>query len=179
MGVRGGFQNLPGAQGGYEVEGQRQARPARDFESLLPMDEATAAAAEIEGRPFRRRAADGSVILVSRAPYQLVVHLRDTLRDGETDLLFEQLLSDRLKQAYIDRGRDPRDAVAFLLRNQRHVQKFLEAVPAGERTPGAVFRPIGRNVYRLETLDKAQLELKFSKMDMIIENGRLRLLMLS
>lgn len=177
--VRGGFHHLPGAEGGIQPEGGRSARRAAGWETVLRVYDTEAPAGEDRDQdPLRHVAADGTVTLICRSPAHLVHHLRDTLRRGEVELVYEQLLAQQLKDNYIDRGRDPRDALTWILKKRRSIEKLLASMPAGERTPGATMKPIGRNAFRISPPGVELLELRYTSIDVTIEDGSFRLLMI-
>lgn len=133
----------------------------------------------VEGRPLRRQLPDGGVLLLSRSPRELIANLYETLRDSETQLLEEQVLSERTKRAYFAERKSPADAVAWLMKNRKDVEALIAAMPAGEQTPGVFIKPLGNNAFRLTMGSGVEmLETKFRTLDVVIEQGRFRLLMI-
>lgn len=183
--MRGIGHDFPGAQAGWMKdaaannarEADAKGKPAREevaSKDLKPVDPA----AREEADPLRIVKEDGSVRLVSKSPRHVVYHLRQTLIAGETDLLFEQVLSEQTKREYLERRLDPQDAVKFLLDNRRDVLRLLARMPMGEATPGMFLKKVGHNTYRLEVTSGVG-ELKFRKVDFVWEPTGVRLALIS
>ncbi len=178
--VRGGLQNIPGAEGGVRpdpppggerpVPGTRPRTHDGSYAAFLEAAYGPPPGEPIEGEPLRRELPDGSVHLVSRSPAQLIAHLTDTLQAQEHDLLFEQLIADSSKVALRDRGRDERAAVEFLTANEAEVRRLLLALRAGADTPGARFENRGNN--RFEITARIGADRRFNTLRMRIEGGR-------
>ncbi len=175
--VRGGLIGIPGASGGHR--GASTARTGAGFENILA-DESDIEAYDSlsEAGYLRLKDDDGNIILVSRSPAHVVFHLRETLVSEEVDLLYSQVLSERTKQNYRSRGMDPMLAVEYLARNRNAVLDFLATIPMGEKTPGVLHESIGRNMFRYKSGGAVAMGLKFSAMDVIIEDKNFRLLLL-
>ncbi|MEO1128568.1 MAG: hypothetical protein AAFX05_02545 [Planctomycetota bacterium] len=179
VGVRGGLQSIPGATGGIRAETPDTRGGDTAWAGTLAAYQPEVDGEPVEGRPLRiAQEPDGSIILLNRSPRELVINLHETLRDQEHDLLFEQVLSEQTKQRYRDRSRDPRDAVTWLARNERPIQELLATMPAGEQTPGAFLQPLGDNAYRIEAPGRELLDLKYSSLDVVVEQGQFRLLLI-
>lgn len=152
-----------------------QAGQPRDtWAKVIPQD---APGNPVEGRPLRRQLDDGTTVLLSRSPRELIQHLFETLRDQEYELLETQVLSQRTRQSYLAAGKKPQDAVQWLVRNQVDVEKLISVMPAGEQTPGVMMTSLGNNAFRLSLDSSEILQLRYRTMDLVVEQGKFRLLM--
>ncbi|MCA9293069.1 MAG: hypothetical protein KDA20_04570 [Phycisphaerales bacterium] len=174
-----GMANLPGAEGGIRADDARGTRAPQTWEQVLGESLPPIEGTPVEGKPFRFRTPDRKIVLQSYAPRQLMIHLAETLRAGETDLLYEQLLSNETKDAYRARGMDPHDATTFLTEHVEGVMRLLSLFPLGEQTPGVALQPLGRGAYRLESTGGLSEGHTFRSIDMVFERGGFRLLMLN
>jgi len=181
--VRGNLQSLSGASGGYQLGPDAKRPPSKSFESTLTQaDEAAGRAAPgepIEGRPLRRLMPDGSVLLISRSPRHVMIHLFETLRDEEDELLLTQVISARLRDQYEKRGEDPTQIVRELRRERREIVKLMTAMPMAEQTPGALMRTTGRNAFEITAPGGPALDQKFKRFSVVIEQGSFRLFSIS
>lgn len=184
VGVRGGLQNMPGAKGGVEVDQRRVSEGqsvGTSYDALLAKYEPYSDELVVDERhPLRLVDPDDpeQVTLVLRSPQHVLIHLFETLRNGEDDLLYEQVLSDRLKRNYRESLKDPREAVAYLKKNAREVRKLIASMPAADQTPGLYLKPLGDNAFRIEAPGGGALKMKFQTFDVVLEGGRFRLLLL-
>lgn len=187
VGVRGGLYGLPGAEGGLKVEGEPGDSPqstSRDWDALLAQfrsddpGAATAGVTDEEATTLRRTMPDGSVRLISRSPNHVMFHLTQTLTTGERDLLVDQVMSERLKRSYEERGLDPAQGADYLAKHRDAVTALFAAMPLGEQTPGVFLETIGRNSFRLRAPAQLAPDLRFTYFDVIIEGGEFRLLMI-
>jgi hypothetical protein len=132
----------------------------------------------VDGNVLRRELENGDILLISRTPAELVFQLRRTIRDEEWELLHEQLLSEQLKAAYEEQGKDPIAALDFIRQYSRQITELLTMIPAADQTPGAGFRSIGRNAYRLTVPGGRAIDSTFTSMDIVYEDRQFRLRML-
>lgn len=175
--IRGPLRGLPGAveQGPSDTSGS-----SHDLSSALDKADpagANAPGEPVDGNPFRRKLADGSIVLLSRSPRQVVMHLAQTLQNGEDDLLYDQVISQQLKDNYSKRGLDPHLAVDDLKRDAKQVYKLLNAMPLGDATPGATMANIGRNMFEITAPGAELLDQRYTRLQVILENGSFRLLL--
>lgn len=178
VGVKGGFSGLarlPGAQSQLPPEALPPAEPSDRWSRLLPQDEP---GEPVEGRPLRRVLPTGDVVLLSRSPRELIVHLYETLRDEEYELLEKQVLSERTRSAYRREGKPVGEAVRWLIRNRDEIEKLISAMPVGDQTPGVLMNPLGNNAFRLSVQGGEMLPMRYHTLDVVIEEGRFRLLMI-
>lgn len=120
---------------------------------------------------------DGSVILQSFIPAHLINHLRNCLTEGDYELLYDQLLSDEIKQAYISRGRDPHEMLTWFEENQRDLLIFLTRASAGISAPHIVHSTQG-NKLTMSIYGRIAQGLRFKTAEMIQANGQFRLYMI-
>lgn len=192
--VRGGLTGLPGAQGGIQPEGQPTAQaPGGGWDRLLstfddvnasdrgtkrPGTASSAVSAAEMPSDLRIRHEDGSETLVLKAPSHVMYHLTFTLERKEYDLLIEQVLSERTKAEYRKRALDPMAAAKWLARRQEDIARLFATIPQGEQTPGVLMETIGPNMFRLRAPTLMRSELRYDTIDVIIERGEFRLLMI-
>lgn len=179
--VRGGLAGIEGAQGGDLAESGRQSNAQSSaFANLTQRhrDQSLANAGKEQQNPrsIRINNEDGSVTLILSSPRHVILHLRQTLLDEDRDLLFDQVLSDRAKENYAQAGKDPHEAVEFLIANRREVLKMLQRMPQGELSPGLFMKKIGPNAFRLELNGAQSRGLAFRRLDVVWELGVCKLL---
>jgi hypothetical protein len=119
---------------------------------------------------------DGSVTLISRSPRHLTAHIQRTLVRDQRELFVEQVLSERTKREYLDRGRDPSEAFDALKLRQSDVLALFARMPFGEQSPNAFLTKVEEKVFRLKLTGAAGRDLRWTSVDMIVEGGQWRLL---
>lgn len=201
--ARGGLYGLPGAQSSLEIEGEESRAQEPSAAGANPWDRVLAAFPGAEASPtdeeaqaepgapderepqpqsraemlgLRRTARDGSIVLSSRSPSDVMYHVMTTLANEEDDLLFDQVIAEEAKQEYRKRARDPREAVEFLKKRRKDVAELFAAFPMGDQTPGVHLTTIGRNAFRLRAPAALAPDLRLHSMDVVIERGQFRLL---
>ena len=130
---------------------------------------------EFDASMLRRTHEDGSVTIVARRPYHLMVHVYYALINGEEAFFTSQVLSKRTRDEFLARGRDPREAYEMLQDRQDDVLRLFAAMPQGELTPGVLMEKVGADVYRLEATGSGGRRLKWRFMDVVMEGGHWRL----
>lgn len=197
--VKGLMEGIPGAEGGWSKDLAREegaSAPARGmWEPLLGEFEKGKAVEGAEGEEGAKAAGDGvetraiaaglrkvnkdgSVLLVSKSPSDVMYHVMSTLRNKEHSLLFDQVLSEMTKAEYLRRGMEPRDAVKWLAKHEGDIADLFSTLPMGEQTPGVYMESIGRNMFRLEAPVAMRGEVRLTRFDVVIEKGEFRLLMI-
>lgn len=178
--VRGGLQNMPGAVSNIKVEkpdgpgptsagawSHLQARFDQEHPDLTIDPE----------NPTRAVSRDDptKVVLLLYSPKYLITNLRDTIEAGEWMLIQDQLLSQMAKDELRSQLLDPLDEVRRIARNRRAILALLETMPDADQTPGLFLQNMGKNVFRLEAPGNGALELKFTRVDMTIEDNQFKL----
>lgn len=118
---------------------------------------------------------DGTVELISRNALQMLTHIRRLVAEDEEALFTEQILSERTKQEFIERGYDPAEAFRELKRREDDLMKLLARMPMGEFTPGLFLEKIGPNTFRLALYGRAAEGLDWTFVDIVVEHGVWRL----
>ena len=175
--VRGGLYGIDGASGGYAhlaANNGSDMTVQEILESYRPSDPPLV---PIEDEPLRYRDAEGDLHVECVSTRPLIYHLTEMLRRGEHDLIHEWLISDETKLRYREAFRDAKDAVDFLVTYERDVVNFFLLMPAGELTPGVRMTTHDGGVLRLRPeLSVRYTDVRFSTLEVIIENGRCKLL---
>jgi len=151
---------LPGAVSGREETGDH----------LRLTDPTT-----MPGGQIRVENPDGSVVLYSRSPRQLMQHIYQTMENGERDLFVEQVMCARTRAEFRERGYDPGIGFDELVRRRDDVLKLFNAMPQGEYTPGVLWEKLGEKTYRLKVTGLGARDLEWSFMDMVLEHGNWKL----
>lgn len=121
---------------------------------------------------------DGTTTLNCFLPEHLIGHLRSCIAMGEADLIYDQLLSDAAKQAYVERQLDGHEAVDWLMTNQRDVIIMLNRMSGGLSSPDVSWQSMD-NTYRMQIVSPVRNSLRFTTLDLIRENGQFKLLLIS
>ncbi len=153
--------NLPGATGGGATPGSATPR-SQDVVGL-------------PGGAPRETLDDGTVILRARTGRQLMGHVFTTLRDNEREIFVDQVLSARTRQEFYDRGLDPELAFDELKSRSEWIERLFQRMPQGEFTPGVLMQRQGDRVYRMTVTGMAAEGLRWTFMDMVMEDGSWRL----
>lgn len=129
-------------------------------------------------RALRHTNPDGTVTLSLRSPSEVMYQVMTTLQNDEHDLLLEQVIADRTKRAYTTKGRDPGEAIDYLVKHKNDIASLFATFPMGDQTPGVHLESIGRNAFRLSAPVAMAQELRLHSFDVVIERGQFRLLMI-
>lgn len=156
------------------------AEKAGSFQQLQGDQPRVASSAESDTEPTKLRIEnpDGSVTLNSFLPEHLVGHLRSCIAMGESDLIYDQLLSGAAKQAYAEKTLDAHEAVDWLMDNQRDVLIMLNRMTGGLSSPDVSWQSMG-NTYRMQIVSPIRSSLRFTTLDLITEDGQFKLLLIS
>lgn len=178
--VRGGLQNMPGAVSNMKVDKPQGPQPTsvgawshlqarfNQEHPDLTIDPENPMRAVSRDDPTR-------VVLLLYSPKYLITNLRDTIEAGEWMLIQDQLLSQMAKDEMRYQLLDPLDEVRRIAKNRRAILEMLATMPDADQTPGLFLQNMGTNVFRLEAPGNGALELKFTRVDMTIEDNQFKL----
>lgn len=118
---------------------------------------------------------DGKKKLIAKTGRHLILHIYNTIEDGEKDIFVAQVLSAATRAECAERGEDPGTLYDQLCADRLDVYDLFNLMPMGERTPGAVMEPVGKGVYRITVSGLGTSQLRWRGMDMVMEGGSWRL----
>jgi hypothetical protein len=119
---------------------------------------------------------DGSKTLTARTARHLMMHIYTCMMNNQEELFIEQVLSERTKSEYYQRGRDPKEAFQAVQARAGDILVMFERMPMGESTPGLYLENVEKGVQRLQLRGLGARDLHWIGFDMVIENGNWRLL---
>jgi hypothetical protein len=118
---------------------------------------------------------DGSVTLISRRASHLMSHIQRTLARDEVELFTEQVLSERTRAEYRERGLDPAEAFDTLKERMADIAQLFSRMPFGEASPSVIMSKVDDNTLRLKLTGAGTRDLHWTSMDMVLEDGHYRL----
>ncbi len=118
---------------------------------------------------------DGTVTLYAKSVRQLMIHITTTLDKDEKDLFVQQVLSQRTKDEFHERGLDPGLAFDELKKHERDIGRLFYFMQMGEYTPGLFLQTISRNTFRLKLPRTTHESLYWIGLDVVFEQGNYRL----
>ncbi len=122
---------------------------------------------------------NGDITLYARSGRHLMSHIYITLANGERDLFVDQVLSSVTREEFVARGLDPTEAFDRLKASEPDIHALFDAMPNGEYTPGAIWKPMGHvqgdRLYRLGVAGLIARDLRYTHLDVVMERGSWRL----
>jgi hypothetical protein len=155
------FAGLPDAQGDTAVIGMDGAFRSAAFEA--------AEDSLVTVNP------DKTKTLTAKNGRHLMIHIYNTMMEYDRELFTNQVLSEKTKVEFRERGRDPREAFDMLLKQENDIVTLFNLMPQGERTPGFLLEPQGSGVFRVQVRTRKAATLKLVGLDMIMERGNWKL----
>jgi len=155
------FAGLPDAQGDTAVIGMDGAFRSAAFEA--------AEDSLVTVNP------DKTKTLTAKNGRHLMIHIYNTMMEYDRELFTNEVLSEKTKVEFRERGRDPREAFDMLLKQENDIVTLFNLMPQGERTPGFLLEPQGSGVFRVQVRTRKAATLKLVGLDMIMERGNWKL----
>ncbi len=148
----------------------------RDFQSALGRG------GEQARRPFalRTQNEDGTIDLHALTPDHVLMNTLQCVRDGEYDLLYDELLAKRTRDEYIAAGLDPkREFVAFMSKHQIDIARTLTRMVAGLPHQEVAMDPMGEGITRCRLRPQVATAFKFKAVwTQRMPNGQQKLVMI-
>jgi len=118
---------------------------------------------------------DGKKTLVARSARHLMIHIHNTLEEGDKELFVDQVLSQATKRECQERNVDPGDAFDYFASRRDDIRALFNLMPAGERTAGVRVKTLSRDVWRVQLPSPPPEDLHWIGFDMVMEKGSWRL----
>ncbi|MHC4991270.1 MAG: hypothetical protein ACYTGC_09845 [Planctomycetota bacterium] len=141
----------------------------------------TEAPSEDGGDRFRIREEldDGTVVLRNLLPEHLLTNIMTCLQNQEYQLIWEQLLAEPTRQAYLGRGGGQQAFEAFFRRYRHELAESINRMSFGLLRYEVVVDNVGGGVSRFRFHPNVASQLKFTTVLMVSEQGQLKLLRIS
>ena len=143
----------------------------REFTSSLKPD----------GKPLfkiREEQDDGTVVLRASVPEDVLANTLNCLRNEEYELLWEQMVAQRTKDAYEAQRQGAQEFSDFLKRNRRELAATLTRMLLGLSRQEAFMENAGGGVIRCQFYPHVAKEFRFKTVEIVAEPGGLRLLVI-
>ncbi|HLO41586.1 MAG TPA: hypothetical protein VK176_11230 [Phycisphaerales bacterium] len=113
--------------------------------------------------------------LRARTARHLMMHIYSTLMNSQETLFVEQVLSEKTRSEYYQRGLQPSEAFKLMQEHAGDILTLFDRMPMGESTPGLFLQPVGGGVQRLVVQGLAAKDLYWTGFDMVMEKGNWKL----
>jgi hypothetical protein len=118
---------------------------------------------------------DGTTTLLAKTGRQLMIHIVTTLDNDQRELFVEQVLSEKTRQEFYERGLDPALAFDELQRRRGDIDVVFSRMPAAESSPGVLVKQVEKKTTRVQLTGMAAEKLSWIGFDMTMEKGNWKL----
>ncbi len=116
--------------------------------------------------PWRHEAADGTVHLWSVDYMHVMNMVAWCLQQQRYDLLLDEVISDQTKAEYQNLGREPAEAVQWMVQNEADINRLFSLLRASRgRVENAGYKRV-----RLTLYGPLRDELRITQMEVVMEN---------
>ena len=116
----------------------------------------------------------GSTTLRAYAPEHVLAHAKRGVRSREYRLLWDQLLSERTKEAYKRDGKTYEDFASFCESNRPAMMETFNRMGFGLYSPDVVQESMGGTGFRYRLHPRLADQFVFTQFDIVRENGMLK-----
>lgn len=128
------------------------------------------------GDSIVRETPDGKVVLISKSPQHVMMHVERCLDEEQDQLLLEQVISEQTKDYYRTQGKDPLAYVQLLRDRRKDVAKLFSRMPQGEHSPSVMLRQLPDRVWRLDVVGGYAKGLNWTRLWVRMERGEWKLM---
>ena len=118
---------------------------------------------------------DGTTTLLAKTGRQLMIHIVTTLDKDQRELFVQQVLSEKTRQEFYERGLDPSLAFDELQRRRGDIDVVFSRMPAAESSPGVLVKQVEKKTTRVQLTGMAAEKLLWIGFDMTMEKGNWKL----
>ncbi len=130
---------------------------------------------------------NGSKTLVSKTIRHLMTHIEtqldEAIAEGDWgpahERLLNQVISEETNRHFRDEGRQPKEAIEFLIDHRRDIALMFSRMPFGEQSPTIIMQPDGPRRYIVRLTGAATKGLAYTELWVVQEKGNWRLLWIS
>ncbi len=143
---------------------------------------------DLSGRPtegisentfqLREELEDGSSVLRALIPEHVLANTLNCIRNGEYELLWDQMLSVRTKLAYAERGEGAEEFSAFFQKNRIDLAKTLNRMLDGITSYETVIEDVGDGVTVCRFWPQIAQQYRFKRVAIVREDFMLKLLLI-
>ncbi len=152
---------LPGAESDSAI-----SRYPKGYQDPTYIPDEQLVVKDAEGKPAELRA---------RTARHLMMHIYNTLMNSQEKLFVDQVLSEKTRSEYYQRGIQPTEAFKLLQERAGDILTLFDRMPMGESTPGMFLQPVGGGVQRLVVQGLGARDLYWVGFDMVMEKGNWKL----
>jgi hypothetical protein len=137
-------------------------------------------AADDGDTPFnpREEMDDGSVRLYAFLPEHVVANTLECLRNEEYELLWDQMIAERTKLVYAERGQGLEEFSDFFAEHRVELAKMLNRMSFGLTANEIVVESVGQNVTRCRFAPDIAQQFKFKNVLMVNEGFGMKLMLI-
>jgi hypothetical protein len=117
----------------------------------------------------------GKKKLQARTVRHLMIHIFNTVKAGDSQLFWDEVLCERTRADFSAQGQGPDEAMARMKSRQGDLEALFNAMPMGESTPGLFVVAAGGGAQRLQVTGMAARGLSWTGIDYVMERSNYRL----
>jgi hypothetical protein len=121
---------------------------------------------------------DGTIVLRALLPQHVLANTLTCLRNQEYDLIWEQLLAEQTKRAYVARGQGAEEFEAFCSANRNELAATLTRLLLGLVRSESFMENVDGGVVRFRFHPRVATEFQFKTAEVVSEGGGLKLLII-
>jgi hypothetical protein len=143
-------------------------------------DRATSRRRDEDARPLeiREERPDGSIVLRALVPEHVLANTLTCVQKEEYELIWDQILSERTRQAYVENVQGFEEFKAFFQRNRRELARTLMRLLLGIPRQEVIMENAGDGTIRCRLRPHVAREFDFTAADIVSERGGLKLLII-
>lgn len=120
---------------------------------------------------------DGTVRLHALLPEQALAHMQQCLLDSDWPLMWEQVISSAIREEY-EKGGGFDEFAAYMDRNRHDLYAMLNRMLPSIRSPEVIVETLSAGFQRVRFHWTLAKEFKFAAVDLILEEGGLKVAMI-
>jgi hypothetical protein len=145
-----------------------------DVNNTLPSTPGDAKATRIDEMETRTRASDGTLTLRAYSPEHVLGLAKRGIREREYRVLWDQLLAERTRAAYVEVGKGFEDFAEFCEKNRPAMMETFNRMGFGLFSPDVVQDSLGADGVRYRLHPRLADQFVFTEFDVVREEGGMK-----